>query len=136
MGWTHQRHRIIRLTLHERLVEHAPHVRLVPRRDLVEVSHERRVEETEFMLHLLEVLCQAIDAKVPKFTNHEPTLADVLIEVVDEVQQERLAVVLDRIEAEALQPELLPDPWSPRFHIILNLFVGVVEISEHQVICP
>jgi hypothetical protein len=54
--------------------------------------------------------------------------------VVDEIQQEGLAVVLDRVEAEAFQPELFPDPGSPGFNVVLYFFVRIIEIGEHEVV--
>ena len=68
------------------------------------------------------------------FTDAEERLARVLADMLDELRDEVLVDVLDRIEAEAGRARLLDDPFAPAVQVVLNVAVRVVDVGEHEVL--
>jgi hypothetical protein len=127
-------HSIVRFSLHQRAIKHLPEIGLVPLRDPAKIIHERSIKQTEFTLHLLEVLQHVGQTRLPELAHHKPTLPHRLIKVPDKLEQELLTEMLDRIKPKPLQLQLRPHPLAPPLHILPYLRVREIDVGKHQVI--
>lgn len=63
-----------------------------------------------------------------------PTLTCVLVQVMDELGEKGLRVVLDGVEADALQLELFGNVDAPVLDVFDDFGMVEVQVGEHQVV--
>lgn len=127
-------HSVYRLDLNQRIIKHLSQVSSLSLAQFAEVVNQRRIKQTEFLAHALQVGTHVIQTVLPELAHKEPTLTMRLVHLSNEVSQEVLAEMLYGIETNTLERDLFAEPDSPIENIFNDFRMRVVEISEHEVI--
>ncbi len=129
----HHGHGTVGACCHETAVEHLAQIRRLRGGQLREIVQQRRVVQRELVLHLVEVLEHFADVAAPELADQEQiALAELAIQVGDELIRKTFAEVLARVEPEALELELRHHPLAPVDHVGLDFRVRVVDVGEHE----